>query len=80
MLIGVPKEIKNNENRVALLPVGASTLISNGHKVIVETNAGLGSGFSDEEYKAVGAEIIPTAAEVYAKADMIMKVKEPINT
>ncbi len=78
MLIGVPKEIKNNENRVALLPVGASTLISNGHKVIVETNAGLGSGFSDEEYKAVGAEIIPTAAEVYAKADMIMKVKEPI--
>ena len=78
MLIGVPKEIKNNENRVALLPVGADTLIKNGHKVIVETNAGAGSGFSDEEYKAVGAEIIPTAKEVFDKAEMIMKVKEPI--
>ncbi len=79
MLIGVPKEIKTNENRVALLPVGASTLISNGHKVVVETNAGLGSGFSDDDYKAVGAEIASSAEEVFANADMIMKVKEPIN-
>ncbi len=79
MLIGVPKEIKKNENRVALLPVGAQTLISNGHKVLVETNAGLGSGFSDEDYKAVGAEIASTPEEVFANAEMIMKVKEPID-
>lgn len=79
MLIGVPKEIKTNENRVALLPVGASILIQNGHKVIVETNAGKGSGFSDEDYKAVGAEIANTPKEIFSSADMIMKVKEPIN-
>jgi alanine dehydrogenase len=78
MLIGVPKEIKKNENRVALLPVGASTLIANGHRVVVETSAGIGSGFSDEDYKAVGADIANNAAEVFASADMIMKVKEPI--
>ncbi len=78
MLIGVPKEIKANENRVALLPVGASTLIKNGHKVVVETNAGLGSGFSDADYKAVGAEIANSAKEVYSSSEMIMKVKEPI--
>ncbi len=78
MLIGVPKEIKTNENRVALLPVGASTLIKNGHKVVVETNAGLGSGFSDEDYKAVGAEIASSPKEIFANAQMIMKVKEPI--
>lgn len=78
MLIGVPKEIKANENRVALLPVGASTLIKNGHKVVVETNAGAGSGFSDADYEAVGAEIANSAKEVYSSADMIMKVKEPI--
>jgi alanine dehydrogenase len=79
MLIGVPKEIKTNENRVALLPVGAQTLIQNGHKVVVEMKAGAGSGFTDEDYKAVGAEIASTAAEIFAAADMIMKVKEPIN-
>ena len=78
MLVGVPKEIKTNENRVALLPVGASILIRNGHKVVVETNAGLGSSFSDNDYKAVGAEIALSASEVYSAADMIMKVKEPI--
>lgn len=78
MLVGVPKEIKANENRVALLPVGAQTLIKNGHKVVVETNAGAGSGFSDEDYKAVGAEIAKTPKEIFASADMIMKVKEPI--
>ncbi len=79
MLIGVPKEIKANENRVALLPVGASTLIKNGHKVIVETNAGAGSGFSDEDYKAVGAEIAASPKEIYSAVEMIMKVKEPIS-
>ena len=78
MLIGVPKEIKANENRVALLPVGASTLIKNGHKVVVETNAGVGSSFSDEDYKAVGAEIASSAEEIYSASQMIMKVKEPV--
>jgi len=79
MLIGVPKEIKANENRVALLPIGAQILIRNGHKVVVETNAGAGSGFCDEDYKTLGAEIASTPAEIYSKADMIMKVKEPID-
>jgi alanine dehydrogenase len=78
MLVGVPKEIKTNENRVALLPVGASILIQNGHRVVIETNAGVGSGFSDEDYKALGADIAQTAKEVFSAADMIMKVKEPI--
>ncbi len=79
MLIGVPKEIKNNENRVAVLPVGVATLIKNGHKVVVETSAGLGSGFSDADYKVAGAEIALSAKEVFSNADMIMKVKEPIS-
>jgi alanine dehydrogenase len=79
MLIGVPKEIKANENRVALLPVGAQVLINNGHKVVVETNAGLGSGFLDKDYKSVGAEIVGKPDEIFKNADMIMKVKEPID-
>jgi alanine dehydrogenase len=78
MLIGVPKEIKTNENRVALVPAGAEALVSNGHRVLVETTAGEGSGFSDADYTAVGAEIAPSADAVWAAADMIMKVKEPI--
>jgi alanine dehydrogenase len=78
MIIGVPREIKPNENRVALTPGGAEMLRQNGHTVIVEHNAGAGSGFSDEQYIQAGASIIATAAEVYAQAEMIMKVKEPI--
>lgn len=78
MIVGLLKEIKPNENRVALLPAGVELLIAHGHKVLVEKNAGLGSGFHDELYRKAGARIIQTAAEVYAKADMIMKVKEPI--
>ncbi len=78
MIIGVPKEIKTNENRVALLPGGAESLVSHKHTVLVEKGAGLGSGFSDEQYVKAGAQIIPTADEVWAKAEMIMKVKEPI--
>ncbi len=78
MVIGVPKEIKSNENRVALVPVGAETLRKHGHKVLVEMGAGIGSGFSDDTYKAAGAEIIKTAAEVFERSDMIMKVKEPL--
>ncbi|MGI9140126.1 MAG: alanine dehydrogenase [Gemmatimonadaceae bacterium] len=78
MLIGVPKEIKTNENRIALVPAGAEALVAAGHDVLVETSSGEGSGFSDEMYSGVGARIAPDAATVWAKADMIMKVKEPI--
>ena len=77
MRIGVPKEIKNNENRVAMTPAGVATLATAGHDVIIEKGAGLGSGFKDEEYKAEGAVIAETAAEAWA-ADMVMKVKEPL--
>ena len=78
MIIGIPKEIKNNENRVALTPAGASELTKRGHKVYVQATAGVGSGFSDEEYVKAGAQILPTIEEVYAIAEMIIKVKEPI--
>lgn len=78
MIIGVPREIKSNENRVALTPSGAEVLRHNGHSVIIETNAGVGSGFKNEDYIGVGAEIIATAKEVFERAEMIMKVKEPI--
>lgn len=78
MKIGVPKEIKTNENRVALTPIGAEVLRRHGHKVFVETNAGMGSGFSDADYKKVGASILKTPKQVFDTADMIMKVKEPI--
>ena len=78
MIVGVPKEIKTNENRVALVPAGAEALVADGHTVLVEQGAGLGSGFADEAYKGVGAQIVPAVADVWAKAEMIMKVKEPI--
>ena len=78
MRIGVPKEIKTNENRVALVPAGAEALVAAGHAVQLETGAGEGSGFSDADYVAVGATIAPDAAATWASADMIMKVKEPI--
>ncbi len=78
MIIGVPKEIKTNENRVALVPAGCEALSAAGHTVYLEKDAGVGSGFADEAYTAVGGRILPTADEVWAKADMIMKVKEPI--
>ncbi|NQX58933.1 alanine dehydrogenase [Paenibacillus qinlingensis] len=78
LVVGVPKEIKNNENRVALTPGGAGMLQMSGHRVLVEAGAGIGSGFSDEDYKQEGATIIAHAAEVWALSDMIMKVKEPL--
>ena len=78
MIIGVPKEIKNNENRVGLTPAGVSALAKAGHKLFVQSTAGNGSGFSDDEYKKAGASILKTIAEVYKKADLIIKVKEPI--
>lgn len=77
MRIGVPKEIKNNENRVAITPAGVVHLVEAGHQVSIETKAGIGSGFTDEEYKAAGATIVPTAADAWAE-EMVMKVKEPI--
>lgn len=78
MKIGVPKEIKTNENRIALVPAGAEALVANGHTVYIEQGAGDGSGFTDELYVAAGAKILPDADAVWADADMIMKVKEPI--
>ncbi|WP_303965903.1 alanine dehydrogenase [Sporosarcina ureae] len=77
MLIGVPKEIKNNENRVAMTPAGVFTLCTSGHEVLIETGAGLGSSFTDESYVEAGAKIVQTAEEAWS-VDMVMKVKEPI--
>ncbi len=77
MLIGVPKEIKNHEYRVGLVPTSAGELVHNGHEVIIETNAGTGIGMTDANYEAVGAKIVATADEVFARADMVIKVKEP---
>src|SRR5687768_7040626 len=78
MQIGVPKEIKTNENRIALVPAGAESLVAAGHQVMVEKGAGEGSGFEDAQYLAAGAKIGPDADTVWAASDMIMKVKEPI--
>ncbi|MHC9510354.1 alanine dehydrogenase [Kangiella sp. M94] len=78
MLIGVPKEIKNHEYRVGMVPASVREVIAHGHQVIVETNAGIGIGFTDEDYEAVGATIASSAEDVFAKADMIVKVKEPL--
>ena len=78
MIIGIPKEIKNNENRVSMTPAGVQQLVKHGHTVIVQKTAGLGSGIPDDDYVAVGAKMIDTIEEVYAQAEMIIKVKEPI--
>ena len=78
MIIGVPKEIKNNENRVGMTPAGVAELVKRGHTVYVQQTAGSNSGFTDEDYMNVGAQLLPTIEEVYAAADMIVKVKEPI--
>ncbi len=78
MIIGVPKEIKEQEQRVALLPSGTTQLTRHGHSVLVERNAGLGSGYPDQDYVKAGAEIVEQAKEVFARADMIVKVKEPL--
>jgi alanine dehydrogenase len=78
MIVGVPKEIKDNENRVSLTPAGAYALVKRGHTVYVEHTAGVNSGFDDASYLEAGAQILPTAAEVFGKSEMIIKVKEPI--
>ena len=80
MIIAIPKEVKNNEYRVALPPSGVRELTRRQHTVLVETNAGAGSGFSDDEYAQAGATIVPTADETWARADMVVKVKEPLPT
>ena len=76
MKIGIPKEIKNNENRVGMTPSGVAELVKHGHQVAVQHTAGEGSWFADEDYVAAGAEILPTIEDIYAVADMIVKVKE----
>src|SRR5216110_2726953 len=78
MIIGVPKEIKEQENRVGLLPHTAQQLTKRGHTVLVEKNAGVGSGYPDEDYLAAGAEIIAKARDLFGRAEMIVKVKEPL--
>ncbi|WP_078431277.1 alanine dehydrogenase [Metabacillus halosaccharovorans] len=78
MIIGVPKEIKNNENRVALTPGGVTQLVAFGHRVLIEDRAGVGSGFENEDYKQAGAEIVDNAEKVWANSEMVMKVKEPL--
>lgn len=80
MIIGVPKEIKNNENRVALVPAGVHALVAKGHKVLVEKSAGLGSGIDDSDYLDAGAKIIEKAAVIYEESDTIIKVKEPLES
>jgi alanine dehydrogenase len=77
MIVGVPKEIKTNENRIAMTPGGVESLVANGHKVIVEDNGGINSGFTNEMYIKSGAVIEPDVDKIWADADMIVKVKEP---
>ena len=78
MIIGVPKELKNNENRVAITPAGVHALVRDGHQVLIEKSAGIGSGIEDKEYQAVGGKIIDTNVEIFKKSDIIVKVKEPV--
>ena len=77
MIVGTVKEIKVLENRVGVTPMGAKAMVDHGHKVIVETKAGVGSGFSDEMYERAGARLLPKASDVYGSSDMVVKVKEP---
>lgn len=78
MKIGVPTEVKNNENRVALTPAGADRLVREGHRVLVQSGAGVGSSIDDDAYRAAGAEIVATAADAWGEADLLIKVKEPV--
>src|SRR6185503_9197153 len=78
MLIGVPREVKRDEYRVAMLPVGVEELTRSGHKVLIEASAGVGSGIPDAEYAAEGAEVVASPKEIYARAYLIVKVKEPL--
>ena len=80
MVIGVPKEIKNNENRVAITPAGVHALVKTGHKVLIERSAGIGSGIADADYTGAGAMILDKNTEVYQNSDLIVKVKEPLES
>src|SRR6516162_3459699 len=78
MIVGVPKEIKTDEYRVAMIPVGVEELTRAGHQVLIQTGAGQGSGIPDEQYSENGAEIVPDAKDIWKRADLIVKVKEPL--
>ena len=78
VIIGVPREIKDSEYRVGLVPSGVHQLTDDDHQVVIESGAGAGSGFEDDEYQKAGATIVPDAGEVYSLSDMVVKVKEPI--
>src|SRR5256885_3823545 len=78
MIVGVPREIKTAENRVALVPAGVESLVGDGHAVLVEQGAGLGSGFSDDAYSTAGGTLVPRAGDVWSQSEMVVKVKEPI--
>lgn len=80
MIVGIPKEVKNRENRVAIVPAGVKALVGAGHKVLIQTGAGLGSGITNESYQKAGATLIQSAAEIWGSADMIVKVKEPLES
>ena len=80
MILGVPKEVKTKETRVSIVPKGVAELVQMGHTVLVETRAGTASGFSDELYKKAGAQIIAKAKEVWERAELVVKVKEPLET
>ena len=77
MIVGVPKEIKNHEYRVAMTPAGVTDFVRHGHEVLIESGAGMGSGFADESYQNAGARVLTSADQVWRAADMILKVKEP---
>ena len=78
MIIGIPKEIKDNENRIAIVPAGVEKLVKKGHKILVEKGAGLGSSIPDKAYKNAGAQLRADHADIFANAEMIVKVKEPL--
>jgi alanine dehydrogenase len=78
MIVGLPKEVKDNEYRVGLVPAGVKALTSGGHTVLVQTKAGDGSGITDQEYMNAGGEIVDSAEEIWSRAEMVVKVKEPI--
>ena len=80
MIVGVPKEIKNNEFRVGMTPSGVNSFINNGHTVLIQKDAGQGSGYKDSDYSSVGAEICDSIEEIYSKSEMIVKVKEPLKS
>ena len=80
MIVGIPKEIKVHESRVAITPEGVSEFVAAGHQVIIEDNAGVGSAITNQDFTSVGASIVASASEVWAQADLILKVKEPIES